>query len=161
MNILILCTGNSCRSQMAHGFLQSLDPGINVYSAGTRPARQVNRLAVEVMAEAGIDIGHHTPTDVSRYRNDPWDYVVTVCSHADRNCPAFAGNVGKRLHIGFDDPSEAQGSPEYIYQEFRRVRDEIKQAFTSLYFDKIAPRLRPAGSDSGQEATDSSTPYSR
>lgn len=75
--------------------------------------------------------------------------------------PAFAGNVGKRLHIGFDDPSEAQGSPEYIYQEFRRVRDEIKQAFTSLYFDEIAPRLRPAGSDSGQEATDSSTPHSR
>lgn len=96
MNILILCTGNSCRSQMAHGFLQSLDPGINVYSAGTRAARQVNRLAVEVMAEAGIDISHHIPTDVSRYRNDPWDYVVTVCSHADRNCrhlPAMSGNA--------------------------------------------------------------------
>lgn len=78
MKILILCTGNSCRSQMAHGFLQSFDPSLEVFSAGTHPAEKVNPMAIEVMQEAGIDISHHIPTNVSEYINESWDYVITV-----------------------------------------------------------------------------------
>ena len=107
MKILILCTGNSCRSQMAHGFLQSFDKNIQVYSAGTHPAEKVNPLVVKIMSEVGIDISKHIPTNVTAYLSDTWDYVITVCGSANETCPAFEGNVGKRLHIGFDDPSEA------------------------------------------------------
>ena len=99
MKILILCTGNSCRSQMAHGFLQSFDKDIQVYSAGTHPAEKVNPLAVEAMAEVGIDISRHIPTNVTAYLSDTWDYVITVCGSADEMCPAFEGNVGKRLPV--------------------------------------------------------------
>ena len=99
MKILILCTGNSCRSQMAHGFLQSFDKDIQVYSAGTHPAEKVNPLAVEAMAEVGIDIRRHIPTNVTAYLSDTWDYVITVCGSANEMCPAFEGNVGKRLHM--------------------------------------------------------------
>ena len=84
MNILILCTGNSCRSQMAHGFLQSFDTHLNVYSAGTKASGQLNTKAVAVMQEAGIDISHHTSDSVEMYLNQPWDYVITVCGGADR-----------------------------------------------------------------------------
>ena len=104
MKILILCTGNSCRSQMAHGFLQSFDKDIQVYSAGTDPAEKVNPLAVEAMAEVGIDISRHIPTNVTVYLSDTWDYVITVCGSANEMCPAFEGNVGKRWRIGFTDP---------------------------------------------------------
>lgn len=126
MRVLILCTGNSCRSQMAHGFLQSFDKNIEVYSGGTDPAAQVNTKAVEVMKEVGIDISSHVPTHVNTYLDQEWDYVITVCGGANESCPAFTGKVGKRLHIGFDDPSHATGTPEFIEAEFRRVRDEIK-----------------------------------
>lgn len=134
MKILILCTGNSCRSQMAHGFVQALDSSWDVHSAGTKPAPRVNPKAVEVMAEAGIDISGHTPKNVEIYLHDSWDYVITVCGGANESCPAFAGKVGKRLHIGFDDPSDAVGTDEYIMSEFRRVRDEIKQRFTEFKY---------------------------
>lgn len=127
MRVLILCTGNSCRSQMAHGFLQSFDKNIEVYSGGTDPAAQVNTKAVEVMKEVGIDISSHVPTHVNTYLDQEWDYVITVCGGANESCPAFIGKVGKRLHIGFDDPSHATGTPEFIEAEFRRVRDEIKK----------------------------------
>lgn len=134
MKILILCTGNSCRSQMAHGFVQALDSSWDVHSAGTKPAPRVNPKAVEVMAEAGIDISGHTPKNVEIYLHDSWDYVITVCGGANESCPAFVGKVGKRLHIGFDDPSDAVGTDEYIMSEFRRVRDEIKQRFTEFKY---------------------------
>lgn len=137
MNILILCTGNSCRSQMAHGILQSLDASLNVFSGGTEPAPQVNPTAIEVMKEIGIDISGHVPTHVSAYLNRPWDYVITVCGGANASCPAFNGQVKHRLHIGFDDPSHATGSPEFILSEFRRVRDEIKVRFTEFYNEEI------------------------
>ena len=101
-----ICTGNSCRSQMAHGFLQSFDASLEVYSGGTEPAAQVNPKAVEVMKEAGIDISSHTPVSVRTYLDQAWDYVITVCGGANESCPAFTGKVGKRLHIGFDDPQE-------------------------------------------------------
>ena len=120
MRILILCTGNSCRSQMAHGFMQSFDSRLDVFSAGTEPASRVNPQAVEVMAEAGID---------------------TVCGGANENCPVFTGRVMHRLHIGFDDPSRAMGTPEFIAGEFRRVRDEIKTRFYRLYAEEIKPQL--------------------
>ena len=137
MKILILCTGNSCRSQMAHGFLQSFDSNLQVYSAGTKPAARVNARAVEAMAEVGIDISSHRPTDVAAYLNDTWDYVITVCSNADATCPVFAGKVGKRMHIGFDDPSDAVGSEDYVKSEFRRVRDEIRQEFAKFYLTEV------------------------
>lgn len=142
MKILILCTGNSCRSQMAHGFMQSFDPALQVFSAGTEPAVRVNPQAVEVMAEAGIDIGGHTPHHVSEYLGQRWEYVITVCGGANENCPVFTGEVRHRLHIGFDDPSHATGTHEFITGEFRRVRDEIKDRFYRLYSEDIKTQLR-------------------
>lgn len=140
MRVLILCTGNSCRSQMAHGFLQSFDKRLDVHSAGTRPAAHVNPKAVEVMMEAGVDISAHTPKSVDIYLNEPWDYVITVCGGANETCPMFTGEVGKRLHIGFDDPSDAVGSDEFVMSEFRRVRDEIKEGFERFYTAVIAEK---------------------
>ena len=137
MKILILCTGNSCRSQMAHGILQSLDASLNVSSGGTEPAPQVNPTAIKVMKEIGIDISGHVPTHVNTYLNQQWDYVITVCGGANASCPAFNGLVKHRIHIGFDDPSHATGSPEFILSEFRRVRDEIKTRFTEFYNEEI------------------------
>lgn len=127
--ILILCTGNSCRSQMAHGWLQSFDSSLDVHSAGTEPSSQVNSKAVKAMAEAGIDISKHFPKLVDKYLTEEWDYVITVCGGANKSCPAFWGKVKHRLHIGFDDPTHATGSEEYIWSEFIRVRDEIKNKF--------------------------------
>ena len=137
MKILILCTGNSCRSQMAQGFLQSFDKSIEVYSAGTEPAVQINKKAVKVMDEVGIDISHHFPKLVDQYINDEWDYVITVCDHANETCPVFIGKVKHRLHIGFEDPSKKTGTDEFIWSEFRRIRDEIKEAFYKLYVEQI------------------------
>ncbi|MFN8254514.1 MAG: arsenate reductase ArsC [Bacteroidales bacterium] len=133
MKILILCTGNSCRSQMAHGFLQSFGKNLEVHSAGTHAAGKVSTRAIKVMAEAGIDISHHTSDQVDKYLNEEWDYVITVCGGANESCPAFHGKVKNRLHIGFDDPSHAIGSDDYVMGEFRRVRDEIKDKFYEFY----------------------------
>ena len=135
MKILILCTGNSCRSQIAQGFLQSFDKKIEVHSAGTFPASKVNRNAIKVMDEAGIDISQNTPKNVSQYLDDEWDYVITVCDDANETCPVFLGKVKHRLHFGFEDPSNFKGTEEKIINEFRRVRDEIKTAFYKFYTD--------------------------
>lgn len=137
IKILILCTGNSCRSQMAHGFLQSFDQSLEVYSAGTRAAGRLNAGAVKAMAEVGIDISSHTSDSVEKYLTDEWDYVITVCGGANQTCPAFDGNVKHRLHFGFDDPSDAVGSQEFIEGEFRRVRDEIKSKFYEFYNSEL------------------------
>ena len=137
MKILILCKGNSCRSQMAHGFLQSFDKDLMVRSAGTEATGKLNQQAVAVMKEAGIDISHHTSDSVNLYLNEDWDYVITVCGGANENCPYFPGKVKHRLHIGFDDPSHAVGTEEFIRSEFLRVRDEIKQQFYELYINEI------------------------
>ena len=141
MKILILCTGNSCRSQMAHGWLQSFDENLTVCSAGTQASGKLNPKAVEVMKEAGIDISHHTSDSVEKYLNDEWDYVITVCGGANEECPAFFGKVKHRLHIGFDDPSHAVGTAEFIDSEYIRVRDEIKEAFWRFYMQEIKPNL--------------------
>jgi len=141
MKILILCTGNSCRSQMAHGFLQSLDKRLQVFSAGTKPANRINSMAVKVMHEVGVDISKNSPKSVDEYINDKWDYVITVCDDAKETCPVFFGKVKHRLHMGFEDPSHATGTNEYIMSEFRRVRDEIKMSFYTLYTKQIIPQL--------------------
>ena len=137
MKILILCTGNSCRSQMAHGFLQSFDKNLIVCSAGTQASGQLNKQAVEVMKEAGIDISQHTSDPVEKYLDEEWDYVITVCGGANESCPAFIGKVKHRLHIGFDDPSHAVGTDEFIVSEFIRVRNEIKEGFRKFYVENI------------------------
>jgi arsenate reductase len=131
--ILVICTGNSCRSQMAEGFLKSFDSTLEVYSAGTHPAPGVNPNALKVMKELGIDISHHFPKKVDKYIGEEWDYVITVCGGANESCPAFTGKVKKRLHIGFDDPAEAMGDMEEVLAEYRRVRDEIGKEFLALY----------------------------
>ena len=141
IKILILCTGNSCRSQMAHGFLQSFDKSLYVASAGTNVSGKLNSKAVEVMMEAGVDISHHTSDSVEKYLGEKWDYVITVCGGANESCPAFMGKVKHRLHIGFDDPSDAQGTPEFIRSEYLRLRDEIKIAFLNLYNSMIKPGI--------------------
>ena len=133
MKVLILCTGNSCRSQMAHGFLQSFDKNLKVESAGTFPAPQINPKAVLVMKEIGIDISNHTPNKVDKFIHEDWDYVITVCDDANETCPIFPGKVKQRLHIGFEDPSHAKGSDEFIMSEFHRVRDLIKEGFYEFY----------------------------
>jgi len=127
MKILILCTGNSCRSQMAEGFLKSFDPALEVFSAGTDPSEQVHPNAVEVMKEKGIDLSDHYPQKVDEFLNDSFDYVITVCGHAQENCPVFLGEVKQHLHIGFEDPAEATGTEEEILEEFRRIRDKIRE----------------------------------
>lgn len=142
MKILILCTGNSCRSQMAQGFLQSFDERMEVHSAGTDPAPKISSKAVTVMAESGIDISGHAPKQVGRYLKDEWDYVITVCDHANETCPVFAGKVINRLHLGFEDPSKTEGSEDYIMSEFRRVRDQIKNEFYTFYLTNIKPLLK-------------------
>ncbi len=141
MKILILCTGNSCRSQIAHGFMQSFDKNLIVRSAGTEPAVRVNPTAVQVMQESGIDISHHTPKMVDQYIHEEWDFVITVCDHANETCPVFSGKVKNRLHMGFEDPSHARGADEFIMSEFHRVRDEIRNAFYNLYIEQIKPIL--------------------
>jgi len=133
MKILILCTGNSCRSQMAQGFLDSFDKNITVCSAGTEPAVRVNPKAIVVMKEKGIDISHNSPKSVDEYLNDQWDYVITVCDDANETCPVFIGKVKHRLHIGFEDPAKATGTEEFILSEFRRIRDEIEKEFYKFY----------------------------
>ncbi len=137
MKVLILCTGNSCRSQMAHGFLQSFDPNITVCSAGTKASGKLNQKAVAAMKEIGIDISGHTSDSVTKYLDEEWDYVITVCGGANKSCPAFIGKVKTRLHIGFDDPSHAVGTDEFIWSEFIRVRDEIKAGFYKFYIENI------------------------
>jgi len=126
---------------MAHGFLQFFDKNITVCSAGTVPAKQVNPKAVKAMAEAGVDISLHYPKMVDEYINDEWDYVITVCDEANETCPLFMGKVKHRLHMGFEDPSHATGTDEFIWSEFIRVRDEIKKGFYEIYAEQIKPQL--------------------
>ena len=137
MKILILCTGNSCRSQMAEGLLKSFDNELKVFSAGTFPTGKISSKAVQVMKEIGIDISSHYPKSVNDFIDEAWDYVITVCDDANETCPVFIGKVNHRLHIGFEDPSKVTGSEEFILSEFRRVRDEIKQKFYKLYEDNL------------------------
>ena len=131
--ILILCTGNSCRSQMAEGILRSFDKDLEIYSAGTKPEVKINPNAVKVMQEIGIDISSQYPKNVDKYITDAFDYVITVCDNAKETCPVFTGKVKHRLHIGFEDPADAKGTEEEVLAVYRKVRDEIKVEFEKLY----------------------------
>ena len=135
MKVLILCTGNSSRSQMAQGFLQSFDNKLEVHSAGTFPASKVNLRAIKVMAEVGIDISKSTPKSVDEFLDDQWDYVITVCDDANETCPLFHGKVKHRLHLSFEDPSNFKGTDMEIMSKFRRIRDEIRSTFYKFYND--------------------------
>ena len=129
MNILILCTGNSCRSQMAEGFLRSWYPHWQVASAGTAPAPAVHPLALEVMAQKQIDLSLHRPKGVEQFLSEPWDFVITVCDGAQETCPVFGGQVKTRLHLGFEDPAALQGSQAERLLGFQKIRDQIESTF--------------------------------
>lgn len=135
MKILILCTGNSCRSQMAEGFLKDFDNKLEVFSAGTKPSHEVHPKAIHVMEELGIDISKNLPENVDLYLNQAFDYVITVCGGAKETCPTFNGKVANHLHIGFEDPADATGTEDEILNEFRRIRDEIERDFYKFYQD--------------------------
>ncbi|MFN3840142.1 MAG: arsenate reductase ArsC [Cyclobacteriaceae bacterium] len=134
--ILVLCTGNSCRSQMAEGYLRHfLKEKAEVYSAGIE-THGVNPLAIASMKEDGIDISGHTSNNISEYAHMEFDYVITVCDHAKEKCPFFPATV-KMLHHNFPDPAKATGTQEEVMNEFRRVRKMIKdylQNFANQYF---------------------------
>jgi arsenate reductase (thioredoxin) len=124
-NILVLCTGNSCRSQMAEGYLRHFaGDKANIYSAGIE-THGVNPKAIRVMAEDGIDISHHTSNNVDEYADVSFDFIITVCDNAKENCPYFPTSAQK-FHLDFPDPAKAAGTPDQVINEFRRVRDMIK-----------------------------------
>ncbi|MCS7008387.1 MAG: arsenate reductase ArsC [Chthoniobacterales bacterium] len=130
--VLILCTGNSCRSQMAEGILRhTANDCIEVASAGSNPAGFVHPKAIAVMKEIGIDISTHTSKSFKEFLNKPVHTVITVCGHADQACPTFPGQVN-RYHWPFDDPGNAIGSEEFVLSEFRRVRNEISRLFSAF-----------------------------
>jgi len=139
-SVLILCTGNSCRSQMAEGFLRSFDKSLEVFSAGTKPTESVHPLAVKVMREEWIDISMNKPKSVDEFLDRAFDYVITVCDGANESCPIFAGMVEHRLHIAFDDPAEASGSKDEQLAMFRRVRNEINLRFRQFYNENLAAK---------------------
>jgi len=125
--VLVLCTGNSCRSQMAEGWINHLLAGQwEARSAGTAPAARVHPLAVRAMAEVGVDISGGKPEHLGAYLDQPWDLVVTVCDSAQETCPSFPRPVEK-LHISFFDPAAAEGTDDEKMAVFRRVRDEIRE----------------------------------
>jgi len=127
--VLILCTGNSCRSHLAEGILRNAAGDLfDVYSAGSKPAGYVHPKAIEVMKEIGIDISGHTSKHMNEFLDKKITTVITVCGNADQACPMFSGQVN-RYHWGFDDPAHATGTDEEILAVFRRVRDEIKRVF--------------------------------
>jgi arsenate reductase len=124
-NILVLCTGNSCRSQLAEGYLRYFHgDNANVYSAGVE-THGVNPRAIATMKEDGLDISAHTSNHVDEYLHIPFDLILTVCDHASERCPIFPSSA-KRIHYNFPDPAKATGAEEEIIAEFRRVREEIK-----------------------------------
>lgn len=136
--VLILCTGNSCRSHMGEGILRSLAGDIlDAQSAGSRPAGYVHPMAVEVMREIGIDISKHDSKSLDQFLHQPVHTVITVCGNVDQICPTFPQQV-ERIHQGFDDPAHAEGSPEEIRDAFRRVRDEI-QVFLTDFISGATP----------------------
>jgi len=139
--VIILCTGNSARSQMSEGFLKQIDAGLEVHSAGTNPSPRVNPYAVKAMAEKGIDISKGSPKNVSQFLGQSFDWVITVCDDADKNCPNFRGKVGKRVHIGFPDPAKATGTDEEKMTIFRKTRDDIQRRLTEFYRAEMKSKL--------------------
>jgi arsenate reductase len=130
--VLFLCTANSCRSQMAEGIINHFfGDVIAAFSAGTQESF-VNPKAIEVMKEIGIDISKHQSKNLTAFDGQNFDYVITLCGSANETCPLYIGGT-KKTHIGFDDPAKAHGSPEAILNQFRRVRDEMKEKLTAFF----------------------------
>ncbi|MFZ9687681.1 MAG: arsenate reductase ArsC [Chitinophagaceae bacterium] len=135
-NILILCTGNSCRSQIAHGYMQRfVGDKANVFSAGVE-THGVNPRAIAIMAEDGIDISNHTSNNVIEYQDIDFDFLITVCDNAKERCPYFPSNAEK-FHYNFPDPAKAVGTEEEIMNEFKQVRDLIKKYCMSFVKEYI------------------------
>jgi len=142
--VLILCTGNSCRSHMAEGILRAAAGDLlDVHSAGSKPAGYVHPKAIAALAEIGIDISGHTSKHMNDFLSRKVDTVITVCGNADQACPMLPGQV-HRHHWGFDDPAHTTGTEEEIMEEFRRVRDEIKLVFEAYAAGLHDARLVPA-----------------
>ncbi|MGB5554094.1 MAG: arsenate reductase ArsC [Flavobacteriaceae bacterium] len=136
-NILVLCTGNSCRSQMAHGYLEHLQKGkAKIFSAGIE-THGLNPGAVAIMKEDDIDITGHTSNHVDEYQGIEWDYIITVCDHAKENCPFIASKNAKRIHHNFYDPSKVTGSKEEKHAAFLKARNEIKQFCKNFLHNEI------------------------
>lgn len=141
--VLILCTGNSCRSHLAEGILRAAAGDlVEVHSAGSKPAGYVHPKAIEVMREIGLDISGHTSKHLNEFLDRPVPTVITVCGNADQACPLFPGQV-HRHHWGFADPAQAAGTEEEILAEFRRLRDEIKLVFEAYAAGLRDGRARP------------------
>lgn len=133
--VLFLCTGNSCRSQMAEGFLRQLaGDQFEIFSAGTHPS-QVNPRAIASMTELGVDISNHKSQSVDEFSDQNFDYVITVCDSARATCPVFP-HSNKSLHWSFEDPAEATGTEEQVMQVFRKVRDQIKDQIQMFIKDE-------------------------
>ncbi len=142
--VLILCTGNSCRSHLAEGILRNaIDDSLNVESAGSKPAGYVHPLAVKVMQEIGIDISNHRSKHLNEFLDKNIETVITVCGNADQACPMFPGQLN-RHHWGFDDPAHATGSEEEKIVVFRRVRDEIRRVFEAYAAGRLDQLKVPA-----------------
>ncbi len=140
--ILILCTGNSCRSHLAEGILRAaLGDSTNVQSAGSKPAGYVHPMAIKVMQESGIDISAHRSKHLDEFLKQDVETVITVCGNADQVCPTFPGQAN-RHHWGFDDPAHATGSDEEKLAVFRRVRDEIRRVFEAYAAGRRDERRR-------------------
>ena len=136
LKVLFLCTGNSCRSQMADGIInRDFTDQIEAYSAGTEP-HGLNPKAVEVMGEIGIDISKNLSDHIDKYEGQTFDYVLTLCGDADDKCPAIFGGV-ERIHIGFDDPPKATGTEGEVMDVYRRVRDEIRQQLGDFFREQL------------------------
>ncbi len=138
INILVLCTGNSCRSQMAHGYLNHFldNKTVKVYSAGIE-IHGLNPGALAIMKEDGLDIAHHTSNNVTEYSKIDFDYIITVCDHANENCPYIPSKNALRLHYNFFDPSKVVGTDTEKHEAFSKTRIEIKEyckEFVGLYF---------------------------
>lgn len=136
MRVLVLCTGNSARSQMAEGLLRSLSKGaVEAHSAGTHPSR-VNPLAIEAMKEVGIDISGHRSKSVEEFAGQRFDVVITVCDNAKESCPVFPG-APERLHWSYEDPAAVEGSREERLRAFRMVRDDLTERLQSLLISRL------------------------
>ncbi len=150
-SVLFLCTGNSCRSQMADGIVNHDFAGrLEAFSAGTQP-HGLNPKAVQVMLEIGIDISGNRSDPLSRYEGEQFDYVITLCGEANETCPLFFGGV-RRLHMGFEDPPKARGGEEEMLAVYRRVRDEIRRQLGTFFKKELSsgpgptrPAKQPGG----------------
>ena len=137
-NILVLCTGNSCRSQIAHGWLNYYTDSskIQIYSAGIE-AHGLNKMAVETMSEIGIDISHQKSNLISDYDEIQFDFIITVCDNAKENCPIFHSKNSKKIHKNFSDPSKIKGDINKIKNSFKKTRDEIRDFCKNFVIENL------------------------